>query len=234
MAWVAKTQAFPFWGKESEQCLGNADEIYNMLFGETGQNWTLPALCGMLGNMWHESGINPWCWQSNHVNVHNGYGLVQFTPAQCYYDGSTPRYGYISGSGLTGYGAGYAGYAPNMSTTEVTGNVSDGHAQVLAINDNAGGKYSSYGRSCPYQDLSSVDTYDKYKQCGDLWIATVGWLFFYEAPKDKSITVANARYQTALIYWKHFTELPPIPPIPPYEDFKKLPLWMYLRNSNLF
>lgn len=229
MGWSAKPEAFPFWNISSEECLGNADEIYNLLYGE----WTLTAICGMLGNMHSESGVNPWCWQNNTVNVHNGYGLVQFTPGQCYINGQgQTKYGYISNTalGITGYGEAYAGYSPNMSVTEVSGgNVSDGNAQILAVNDNAGGKYSSYNRHCDYADITSVNTFADYKQCEDLWVATVGWLYYYEAPQDKSYQVAQTRFTKALAFWEHFSDDPPVPPRPP-KPTNKMPIWMYLRR----
>lgn len=44
--------------------------------------WTLNAIAGMLGNMQHESTINPGIWQSlNEGNLSGGFGLVQWTPA---------------------------------------------------------------------------------------------------------------------------------------------------------
>lgn len=47
--------------------------------------WTLNAIAGMLGNMQHESTINPGIWQSLHEgNLSGGFGLVQWTPATKY------------------------------------------------------------------------------------------------------------------------------------------------------
>ncbi|MBP3871652.1 MAG: hypothetical protein J6E46_11850 [Faecalicoccus sp.] len=42
------------------------------------RGWSLQAVCGMLGNMQEESGVNPGMWQSLRGP---GYGLVQWTPA---------------------------------------------------------------------------------------------------------------------------------------------------------
>lgn len=48
------------------------------------QGWTLNAVCGMLGNIEHESGIQPARWQGDNINSNpmstEGYGLVQWTP----------------------------------------------------------------------------------------------------------------------------------------------------------
>lgn len=232
MTWWAKPEAFPFWDIDSTESYNNADEIYNQL----KDTWTLTAICGMLGNMYSESGMNPWCWQNNTVSSSGGYGLVQFTPARTYMDGSTKRIGYIDGvgTGMEGYGSSYVGYAPNMSVTETTvgANVRDGQAQISAVDDNAGGKYSSYKRHCDYTDITSVNSFSDYKQCNDLWVATVGWLYYYEAPRDKSYSVAQRRFSNAETFWNHFTEDPPIPPTPPppTPTSHKMPLWMYLRK----
>lgn len=230
MTWHAKPSGS--YGIESDESFDNADEIYNMLIG----TWSLTAICGMLGNMWSESGMNPWRWQSDTVTFKGGYGLVQFTPARSYTkaDG-TVSYGYLPNlvEGLEGFGEPFEGYAPNFSVTQQTAgaNVSDGHAQVLAIDANAGGKYSSRNRTCDYADLSSVRTFDSYKECEDLWIACCAWLIYYEAPKDKSYSVAQSRFSRCEKFWRHFTEDPPVPPTPPPPlHLAKMPLWMYLRK----
>lgn len=228
MAWNAQPSGG--WLPSDPLAQENMDEIYNMLYPE----WTLTAICGMLGNMGDESGYNPWRWQGDRVGNNRGYGLVQYTPAVTHYDDQgRKRVGYINGTGtgMEGFGSSYTGYAPNMSTSSVTGNISDAHAQVLAINANAGGKYAkrSGKYDCPYEDLSSVSTYAQYKQCNDLWIATLGWLFYYEQPADKSYSVAQSRFAKAVECWNHFTQDPPVPPTPPPPSPQKgqKPLYLY-------
>ena len=219
MGWWAKPSGA--YLLESEESYANADEIYTLL----GGTWTLTAICGMLGNMWSESGMNPWRWQNDTVTYSGGYGLVQFTPAK---DTDNPMAGYIDG-----FGTRYEGYAPNMSTSTTTtgANVRDGEAQIQAVNDNAGGKYTSYKRHCDYADITSVNEFSDYKQCEDLWVATVGWLYYYEAPSDKSYAVAKVRFEQAKKFWEHFTEDPPVPPTPPAPvHHHKMPLYMYLRR----
>jgi hypothetical protein len=56
----------------------NANYIRGYLENE---GWTLQAISGMLGNMQTESTINPGIWQNLQVNVKNGFGLTQWTPA---------------------------------------------------------------------------------------------------------------------------------------------------------
>ena len=63
----------------------NSLYIYNYL---TGKGWSLNAICGLLGNLEKESGINPAEWQTADKNGNgqttgstSGYGLVQWTPS---------------------------------------------------------------------------------------------------------------------------------------------------------
>ena len=58
----------------------NATIIYDYF---TGMGWTVESVCGMLGNMESESGINPGVYQNrlNPPNLDLGFGLVQWTPA---------------------------------------------------------------------------------------------------------------------------------------------------------
>ncbi len=65
--------------------LGDAEMQPNALyvaayFVEKG--WTVNAIAGMLGNMQHESTINPGIWERlEEGNTARGFGLVQWTPA---------------------------------------------------------------------------------------------------------------------------------------------------------
>lgn len=66
----------------SAQMETNALYIYSAL---TDKGWTQEAISGLLGNMEHESSLNPGRWQSDNVGANsNGYSLVQWTPATKY------------------------------------------------------------------------------------------------------------------------------------------------------
>lgn len=73
MAWTSSNEALS--GQAMDD---NAREVYAFF---TAQGFTLNAICGMLGNMWRESTINPGVWQNYKVNYKMGFGLVQWTPA---------------------------------------------------------------------------------------------------------------------------------------------------------
>ena len=84
MSWVAhvSNKSGSMTQSEMEQ---NATEIYNQLMG---YGWTLNAICAVLGNMQHESYLNPAQWQIGYDigSQSAGYGLVQFTPSTKYTD----------------------------------------------------------------------------------------------------------------------------------------------------
>ena len=60
-----------------EQMRVNAKYIYAYL---KDKGWTLNAVAGILGNMQHESTINPGRWEGDDPGDGPGYGLVQWTP----------------------------------------------------------------------------------------------------------------------------------------------------------
>ena len=90
MAWIAKPNGA--YGIDSDEAKNNMFEIYNILC----DSFTIEAICGILGNMNGESGYNPWRWQGDTYNVHNGYGLVQFTPGRTYWKNGRKHIGYAS------------------------------------------------------------------------------------------------------------------------------------------
>ena len=93
MSVVLRTGAYGnYWGSlqgsseplTESQMTTNAFYIYNALIDH---GWVFTPICALLGNMEHESGLNPGRWQSDDVgNTSRGYGLVQWTPASKYID----------------------------------------------------------------------------------------------------------------------------------------------------
>jgi len=65
---------------EWEQMKANAEYIYNYF---DSKGWTAEAICGLLGNIFKESKMNPGIWQKWN-NIEYGYGLVQCSPAREY------------------------------------------------------------------------------------------------------------------------------------------------------
>lgn len=188
----------------SDEARENALEFYNI----TSQyGWSLIATSACLGNMQHESGLNPWRWQSDLVSLtdpYKGYGLVQFTPA----------YGYIQG-----YGVGLQGFAPSTSTTEITGNVSDGIAQSICISQDVAQKYSIR----TWTPLQYQLTWDEFKTSDNLLIATGAWLYNYESPQDPSSKL-NERFLSAQSYYEYLSGHP----LPT----QSLPFWLLKKFYN--
>ena len=71
------------WLSQDQQ-LHNAQIVANHLIGV---GWTPNGISGLLGNLGHESSVNPDIWEFgyNH-SLSRGYGLVQWTPAYKYID----------------------------------------------------------------------------------------------------------------------------------------------------
>lgn len=67
-----------------DQMTVNAQYILDFFIG---QGWTKEAVCGMLGNMQSESGINFGIYEGlDNTSSTNGFGLVQWTPNTKYFD----------------------------------------------------------------------------------------------------------------------------------------------------
>lgn len=221
--WYAKPSGS--YGINSDEAVNNMFEIYNLLHDE----FTDEAIAGILGNMGAESGYNPWRWQGDKYGAKRGYGLVQFTPASGYIDD---------------YGVGFIGYSPNLSVSGTTPGATpeDGKAQTYVIKHDRAGKYIDRRSWCDYYDLSNTYPFSRYKQITDIQEATIAWLFNYEAPADRSQTVANYRVSLANTCYTIITGNPPPSPTPtPYPPSptpvppkpiggRKLPVMYYLRR----
>lgn len=129
----------------------NIHKIYDYLRNE-GYNQN--CILGMLGNIYGESGLNPWLWENNTYNVNNGYGLFQYTPAS----------EYINATGVPDH-------APNLSTSEQTtgADPDDAKGQLYCFVTDKFGKWvsscwRSYWSTTTYADLYAMrqnilDTY---------------------------------------------------------------------------
>ena len=57
----------------------NARYIFSFL---SDKGWSINAIAGIIGNMQHESALNPGRWQSENIGSSSGgFGLVQWTPS---------------------------------------------------------------------------------------------------------------------------------------------------------
>lgn len=81
MSWnyVWTSNYWPLGSYNSSKVLENATEIYNQM---RAAGWTHNAAVAALGNLAHESGMNPGQWQGGYFeNFNGGFGLAQWTPA---------------------------------------------------------------------------------------------------------------------------------------------------------
>lgn len=106
----------------------NACLIASKLMLEFG--WTLEAVCGMLGNIAGEGGLNPWRWEHDNIlsvsqaeTARTGMGLIGWTPCAKY---TSPVNIYWPWDLST-----FDGYGPNFS--DRAGNIRDGNAQTELI-----------------------------------------------------------------------------------------------------
>ena len=76
MAWVYNIGVQTQYAYQSDEQKNNATELYNYF---TYLGATLEAICGILGNITHESGLNPGCKQTSSTS--SGWGLIQWTPS---------------------------------------------------------------------------------------------------------------------------------------------------------
>ena len=205
MAWHTKNTGA--YGRESAEALDNARMGYSIL---AARGFSLAAFCAVWGNVEHESGYNPWRWQSDRVlpvgdprigyqNAH-AYGLVQWDPASKYIDG----------------GASYSGYGPNYS--DRAGSATDGTAQLNFLDATAvsSGQYfpnPNYNYQISYTNFKAA-TLDQYSM---EWL-TRAWFHNYERGTWSSSRV------TAAQYW--YDTLSGEPPVP---QPGKIPIWLLFK-----
>lgn len=82
MAW---NTGFKEWLSYSKQ-MENAQMVANHFY-KNGSDWTKESICAMLGNMSHESSVNPNMYEYGYGWTQDrGYGLVQWTPRSKYWN----------------------------------------------------------------------------------------------------------------------------------------------------
>ena len=163
----------------------NAAYIFSAL---TFEGWTPEAIAGLLGNMQHESAINPGRWQSNKVGaMSSGYSLVQWTPATKYIDWCTSQ-GFEDPSEMDN--------ALARILYEVENNI-----QYYAT--------SSYPLSFKEFTQSTQSPYDL--ACAFAWNYERSWTVLYGTAAQKE-ALRKKRGGAAETWYKYLTGLEPVPP----------------------
>lgn len=228
MTWHAKPSGG--YGFNSTENYDNSMEIYFIL---SAQGFSVQSVAGLCANAQNESGLNPWRWQNDTVNVHNGYGILQWTPSD----------GYTSLSGAT----------PNFSVSQITAGATpeDGARQMQAFYENNPAKWNkycwrSYWNSASYPeyyartryilntwgDGSSI-TLEQYKTIDDPYYASDCFLACFEGP---GVPNYSARHVSAGQFYERFSGIQPPPPgpdppTPPPPPVVTDSLWWFLKKQ---
>ena len=210
MAWHYLTTDSAGWTTPySQEQEDNAREIWNILVFEN--HWTERSAAGVLGNMQHESYLNPGQWEIGYnYSMENGMGLGQWTPATKVSDfvGSTNRNRMADGS----------------KQMELLISTPSQYTTGFLNPDGSSVYYNETG--LPY--ISTMSEYSESNQ--SISDMTKLWAICWEKPNNtyyaRSINdrISDAQYW----YDKFHGSTPPEPPVPPTSH--KMPLWMYLRR----
>lgn len=165
--------------------------------------WHAGAIIGTIVNMSAESNVNPQIWENlTYDPVHNGYGLVQWTPAG---DKIIP---WCEERGL---------------------DYTNGDNQLLRINYEAQNGLQ-WGENVYLPDPAMPElphyppiTFAQYTQLDDAVLADKYWLAYYEMPGYSGMLsrYLSASYDVA--NWRRYLNIPEL-------DERKMPVWMYLRR----
>lgn len=123
MSWHCKN--IGAYSRTSSYARENAQATYDVL---NAIGWCLESVCALLGNVEHESGYNPWRWQSDQVLASTDtYNITHQTGHAYGYCQQDPAGKYI----YSNYSQLQYGYGPKFSDT--TGNINEGYAQLRYI-----------------------------------------------------------------------------------------------------
>ena len=187
---------------EEEEKEVNAWYIYNFF---RANGWTVEAICGMLGNMEHESSLNPGRWQSDKVDVGPAYGIVQWDPYSKY----------------TNWCASEGREDPSEM---------DNNLGRILWELNEGVQYyktPDYPETFSEFTKSTKDPY--YLACAFAWNYERSYVVLYGTETEKEL-LRQSRGSTANKWYTFLTGgVPPIPPTPTPTKKRKMPVWMYLQ-----
>lgn len=234
MPWHAKPSgAYVLSSQESQDNILMINGFLN------SENYTLEAQAGIIGNIYAESGLNPWRWQSDIYNPSGGYGFFQYTPGTGYLN--------LSDRGISGF-------SPSHSTTSIdpTATLNDAWAQLVVMNDNILGKWvgtcwRSYWSSSSYPQLyqdrayilntwgnGSRLTQEQFKTISDIYYATFAFLSCFEGPSypNQATRKNYADYAYQIITGTTPPDPPTPGPIPPgptpsYNEERNMPFYLY-------
>lgn len=211
MALVQRYGSFgTYWGDtpDSSHALNqsqmevNATFIYGYL---TAQGWSINAICGLLGNMQHESSLNPGRWEGNNVGTGPGYGLTQWTPYTKYTNWATDL----------GYD-----YSTMDSNLERIIYELENNLQYYAT--------TSYPES--FREFTQSNQTPYYLACAFAWNYERSWIVLYGTEEEKE-ALRQRRGGSANDWYRYLTGIDPPTPTPTPSAKKKQRYKFVLFNS---
>lgn len=227
MAWHGK----PSGGYTMTSTEGT-ENIYMMHYMFDAEGFSLESQAGIIGNVYNESALNVWRWQSDSVNLmYGGYGLFQYTAST---QAATDRYIVVC--------AGLPYYAPNLSTSSVTSGaqVTDAICQMnVFITDYLHKWHATIWRSYWPENATlrakvnsilsrygngSTLSLAQFKNINNIEDATIAFLGAFEGP---AIPNYAPRVQDANTAYQILSGAPPGPgPGPTPTVRTPIPIWM--------
>lgn len=163
------------------------------------QGWTLQAISGMLGNMQHESSINPGIWQNlDEGNLSMGYGLVQWTPA-------TNLINWAENEGLE----------PSDIDTQIM--------RILYEKENGSQYYATEGYNLSFTEFAQSTEEPYYLACAFAWNYERSWVVLYGSEEEKE-ALRQQRGGSALEWFTYLSGVD-LPSLPKTKGMKKLMLY---------
>jgi len=184
----------------SNEAVTNMKRIYDYL---SANGYAHNCIVGIEGNIYQESGLNPWLWENDTVNYAKGYGLFQFTPAS----------DYINAVGIPNH-------APNITITTPSpgADPDDAYGQMYCVINDTFGKWvdtcwRSYYPISDFPDLYAerqhvLSTYgngtsltqSQFKLIDNYTDACFAFLMCYEGPANESDNTIRNKYNARLSY----------------------------------
>ena len=209
MAW--SVAPYGMFANSSVEANNNARLIQSQL---SSYGYSFNAICAVLGNIGHEGGYNPWCWQiqgatpsasdilastdTYYINNSTGhaYGLFQFDPAGQYVNNASAKT-------LVQFGVNFI---------DIAGNVDDGFAQIYYMNFLSGGYIPTASYPLSFDDFKASTASVAY--------LTEAWMYNYERGTWSNQRLVNAEY-----WYNHLSPTPPTP-----GTYRKMPWIYYLKR----
>lgn len=162
----------------------NAEYIFSYL---THEGWTAEAIAGLLGNLHHESSINPGRWQNDNVGGGPAYGIVQWDPWTKYVNWCTEQ-GFADPSEM------------DNALARIIYELENGLQYIPTSSYPLTFNAFTESRESPY-----------YLACAFAWNYERSWVVLYGSEEEKA-ALRKLRGESAETWYSYLTGLDPKPP----------------------